>query len=136
MDKNINIPTQAYNLFILGNYKNGINLLERYLKTNEGNGSIYNNLGAAYMKLENYNEAKKNFDKAIKLDGCPDNIYYNLAEYYVDIANKYKKSNLDFAISQLKKALENIIIFLNYEKTNESAIELKNSIENYLYSRF
>lgn len=136
MDKNNNTPTQAYKFLIVGDYKKGINLLEEYLKTNKGNGSIYNNLGAAYMKLGNYNEAKKNFDIAIKLNDCPNNIYYNLAEYYVDIANKYKKSNLEFAVLQLKKALEYIIIFLNYDKTNENAINLKNSLDNYLYSRY
>ncbi len=136
MNKNNNIPTQAYNLLMIGHYKEGINLLESYLKIHKGNGTIYNNLGAAYMKLGNYSEAKKNFDIAINSSECPNNIYYNLAEYYTDTANKHKNSNLEFAVSQLKKALENIIIFLNYDKTNENAIELKNSIENYLYSRY
>lgn len=134
--KTSNIYKQSYNLFINGQYKAGIDLLEKYLKNNKGNGSIYNNLGAAYMKIGNYKEAKINFDKAIKLDGCPNNIYYNLTEYYIDIANLHKESNFELAISQLKKALENITIYLNFDKTNENAIELKNSLENYLYNKY
>ena len=57
------------NIYLFSNnYEQSINIYRRATLLSPNNKDIWNNLGYAYMKLNNINEAKKSFKRAIEID--------------------------------------------------------------------
>ena len=127
---------ESLNYFNEGDYIKGISTLEALLKINEESSAIYNNLGAAYMKIGNYDEAELNFNKAIKYGNFPNNIYYNLAELNTLKGDLHSSTNLHLANNHYRLALDFINIYLKNNKTDINSIKLKNNLEKHLNRAF
>ncbi len=76
-------------------------------------GPLYNNYGMLHLQKESYNEAKENFQKALKTSDTKGVVYENLALLYqrmkdLEEANRYLKDAIDSyeKKGELKKAIE------------------------------
>ena len=131
---NENLFKQSLEYFKKENYIKGINLLEQYIKNkNTNNGHAFNNLGAAYMLIGNYEEAKNNFDKAIKEKDFPSKIYFNLAELNLRLGNDSLSYKNEYkALQYYKIALNYLNAYLEIDKTNEYCLLLKKQLTEQL----
>jgi len=96
----------AEGLFYLGNafcdrelFKSGIGCYDESLKLKEY-AEVYNNRGVAYAKLNKYEQAIKDYDRAIELNPALAEVYNNRGITYAEL-NKY-----DQAIEDYDKAIE------------------------------
>jgi type IV pilus assembly protein PilF len=74
---------------------------QKALEYDKKNKNIYNGLGIIYLKFDNPNKARENFDKAVKLDRDFSDAFNNLC--YVD----YLQKKYDIALKNCRHALEN-----------------------------
>jgi len=133
-------------LFYLGNafygrklFKSGIECYDESLKLKEYAEAYYNR-GVAYAKLNQYEQAIKDYDKAIELNP-------NYAEAYNNRGNAYAKLNEhERAIEDFNKAVElnpNLaeaygnrgIVYSEIQRYEESARDLKKAGILFLHSR-
>lgn len=82
----------------LGDVNYAASLYEKYLKADEGNGEVYNQLGLCKLSMEDYKGALECFQKGIKLGGEQklQELYFNEAvacEYNGDFATAKTKFN-------------------------------------------
>ena len=137
------------------NFKEAITVYSNALKINEGNASMFYNLGIAYSRMNNFSLAKKSFEKAVEVDNNFYYAYYRLgqisllyrdfetAEYYfLQAANKEYEAKAYYELSKiyiLKNQKEKAVMYINrsiehdpslYEKTKNEPILfcLKNQI--------
>lgn len=132
------IPKKAYKTLMDGNYGYGISLLEDYIKENKNNPHVFNNLGAAYMKLGNYIEAEKYLNMALELPAPPKkNLYYNFIELNINIGNEFaNKKNYNMAIFYFQRTLDYIYKYEKEIDNNDSYIlNLKKQLKNQLYPK-
>ena len=133
------IPKKAYETLMNGNYLYGISLLEDYIKTHQENPHVYNNLGAAYIKIGNYVEAEKYLNMALELKNPPKkNLYYNFIELNINMGNEFaNKKNYSMAMSYFKIALSYIYKYKNENIDNNDnyILNLKKHLENQLYPK-
>jgi len=92
----------AKGLFCLGNafcsrelFESGIKCYDESLKLKEY-AKAYNNRGVAYAKLNEYERAIKDYDKAIELNPNYAETYYNRGNAYAKL-NKYERAIKDFS---------------------------------------
>lgn len=98
----------SINLEIQGKYKDAVNLLEKAVKLNPGDGNLYNRLGDLYLKLNKTNEAisayyngieafrKDNFlrnalalcKKILRYDPANTEINFTIAQLLIDLDEK------------------------------------------------
>ena len=138
-NKNDTTPKKAYDILMAGNYGYGISLLEDYIKTHQDNPQVYNNLGAAYIKIGKYIEANKYLNMALELKNPPKkNLYYNFIELNINMGNEFaNKKNYSMAMSYFKIALSYIYKYENENIDNNDTyiLSLKKELENYLLSK-
>lgn len=132
------IPKKAYETLMDGNYWYGISLLEGYIKEHNDNPHVYNNLGAAYIKIGNYIEAEKYLNMALELPDPPKkNLYYNFIELNINIGNEFaNKKNYNMAIFYFQRTLDYIYKYEKEIDNNDSYIlNLKKQLKNQLYPK-
>lgn len=138
-NKNDATPKKAYDILMAGNYGYGIVLLENYIKEHKDDPHVYNNLGAAYIKIGNYIEANKYLNMALELKNPPKkNLYYNFIELNINMGNEFaNKKNYSMAMSYFKIALSYIYKYENENIDNNDSyiLSLKKELENYLFSK-
>lgn len=138
-NKNDTTPKKAYDILMTGNYGYGIVLLENYIKKHKDDPHVYNNLGAAYIKIGNYIEANKYLNMALELKNPPKkNLYYNFIELNINMGNEFaNKKNYSMAMSYFKIALSYIYKYENENIDNNDSyiLSLKKELENYLFSK-
>lgn len=115
----------AMSLFFTEKYKEAKDYMIKALEIEPNNFEANLNLGVIYRLLENYDNAIKYYDEAIKINNKSDIAYINKAEAAV-------KNNAD---RNLIEGLLNIAISLNSEHKNSFKIEnkFKNNLYEYLY---
>jgi Flp pilus assembly protein TadD len=99
---------KAIELFKKGEYKECIDIFSSILELEEDNAEIYNNMGLAYAKLGDFENAEKSYIKAIKLNPLIPQAYINLSDLY------YKHGDLSGAIGVLERG--------SYEMTDNYVI--------------
>lgn len=131
------IPKKAYKTLMNGNYGYGISLLEDYIKENKNNPHVFNNLGAAYMKLGKYIEAEKYLNMALELPDFPKkSLYFNFIELNVNIGNAFvNEKNYNMAIFYFKRALGYIYRYQEIDNKDDYVLSLKKELENQLYPK-
>ena len=68
----------------------------------------YYNLGCCYLKINDYNNARKSFESAIKLNPQEADYYYNLGYAYKKLGNKKRADKAINLYNELmKKRIEN-----------------------------
>lgn len=78
----------------------------------------------------NYDEAQKNFDKAIKEKDFPSKIYFNLADLNTRFGNDSLSYKNDYkALRYYKMALYYLNKYLEIDKTNEYCLLLKRQLQ-------
>ncbi len=82
--------------------------LESAVKNDPGNKTLHFYLGYVNSKLENWDDAKKNFDAALKIDPMYFDAQYYLAQVYLIDANKIKTQmdNLGITDADKKRKIE------------------------------
>lgn len=88
---------KAIELFKKGDFQESINIFSNILEHEDDNAEIYNNMGLAYAKLGNFEQAEKSFTKSIKLNPLIPQTYINLSDLY------YKSGDLSGAIGVLER---------------------------------
>ena len=134
---NDTIPKKAYNLLVDGDYKKGILLLEDYIKEHKDNPHVYNNLGAAYIKLGNYIEAEKYLNMALELQDFPKkSLYFNFIELNINIGNGFvNEKNYNMAIFYFKRALGYIYKYQEINDKDNYILSLKKELESQLFPK-
>jgi len=82
------------------NYLDAIDYYEAALNKNRTNAVLLNKVGMSQLLLRRYKEARKNFDRAIKLDKNYASAYANLAVVY------YEEGNFRKSIHYYDKAIQ------------------------------
>ena len=115
----------AMSLFFAKKYNEAKDYMIKALKIEPNNFEANLNLGVIYRLLENYDNAIKYYEEAIKINNKSDIAYINKAEAAA-------KNNAD---RNLIEGLLNIAISLNSEHKNSFKIEnkFKNNLYEYLY---
>lgn len=88
---------KAIELYQKGEYKEAIDSFSSVLEHEEDNAEIYNNIGLAYSKLGEFENAEKAYTKSIKLNPEIPQTYINLSDLY------YKHGDLSGAIGVLER---------------------------------
>lgn len=99
---------KAIELYKQGKFKESIDVFSSILEHEEDNAEIYNNMGMAYAKLGEFEQAEKSFTKSIKLNPLIPQSYINLSDLY------YKHNDLSGAIGVLERG--------SYEMTDNYVI--------------
>ncbi|MGO9862111.1 MAG: tetratricopeptide repeat protein [Terriglobales bacterium] len=81
------------------NYLDAVDFYRAALKGTPGNASLFNKIGICQLQIQNFKEAKKNFERAIRLDRKHADAYNNLGVVY------YETRNYNPAIRQYEKAI-------------------------------
>ncbi|MEI0562962.1 tetratricopeptide repeat protein [Brachyspira pulli] len=121
-DYNNNYYT-AMSLFFAKKYKEAKDYMIKALEIEPDNFEANLNLGVIYRVLENYNEAIKYYDEAIKINDKSDIAYINKAEVAA-------KNN---ANKELIESLLNMAIYLNPEHKDRFKIENQFRTDLYYY---
>ena len=117
----------------LDRHDEAIDVYKKYLKHKKDNASAWNNLGYEYSEIENYNEAKKCFEHAIKLDpeepiflSSKAEILFELKENEkaIDVTNKALKLDSDYTDALFLKC--DILIEMN---RSEEVIKILDDLE-------
>lgn len=134
---NDNIPKKAYKLLVDDNYEEGITLLKNYIKKHKDNPHVFNNLGAAYIKIGNYIEAEKYLNMALELPNFPEkSLYFNFIELNVNIGNGFiNEKNYNMAIFYFKRALGYIYKYQEINDKDKYILSLKKELESQLFPK-
>lgn len=134
---NDNIPKKAYKLLVDDNYEEGITLLKNYIKKHKDNPHVFNNLGAAYIKIGNYIEAEKYLNMALELPNFPEkSLYFNFIELNVNIGNGFiNEKNYNMAIFYFKRALGYIYKYQEINDKDNYILSLKKELESQLFPK-
>jgi tetratricopeptide (TPR) repeat protein len=62
------INAKAYGLYVKGNYNSAFAVYKRGLSLYPQSASLYDGVGAVYLKKKQFNQAYENFNKASQLD--------------------------------------------------------------------
>jgi len=81
------------------NYLDAVDFYQAALKGAPGNAAVFNKIGICQLQLRRDKEAKKSFDRAIKIDRSYADAYNNLGVAY------YSLRNYHAAIKQYEKAI-------------------------------
>ncbi|MBL7001958.1 MAG: tetratricopeptide repeat protein [Nitrosopumilus sp.] len=117
----------------LDRHGEAIDVYKKYLKHKKDDASAWNNLGYEYFEIENYNEAKKCFEHAIKLDpeepiflSSKAEILFELKENKkaIDVVDKALKLDSNYTDALFLKC--DILIEMN---RSEEVIKILNDLE-------
>jgi tetratricopeptide (TPR) repeat protein len=81
------------------NYLDAVDFYRAALKGAPGKASVYNKIGICQLQVQNFKEAKKNLERAIRSDRKHADAYNNLGVVY------YETRNYNAAIRQYEKAI-------------------------------
>ena len=99
---------RAYQLFMEKEYEQSISNFKKYLEENPNDANIYNSLGFVYKTINNYDNAKKYFQKSIEISPEYEMPYINMAIIEDgDIAIKYMKKAIEVSPESYKDVIEN-----------------------------
>jgi len=90
----------GYRYYLTAAYGPSVSYLEKAKSVSPETARVYNMLGYAYLGLNNFNEAKKNFTIQIEVDPTNANSYDSMAEFY------YHIGDTSAAIKHYSKACE------------------------------
>ncbi|CAA6809929.1 MAG: Unknown protein [uncultured Campylobacterales bacterium] len=82
---------EAKELYTKGKYKESIELYKKAIELDSNNAEAYNNMGAVYCKLKEYDKAIEKYEKAIKTDPNYTKAYYNIGNTY-GLLKEYNKA--------------------------------------------
>lgn len=88
----------GYRYYLTAAYDPSVSYLKKAQSVSPERAEVYNMLGYAYLGLNNFNEAKKNFTIQIEVDPTNANSYDSMAEFY------YHTGDTSAAITHYSKA--------------------------------
>lgn len=103
---------------ILGNHTKAISYHTRCIALDAADYGAYYNRGLAFLSMEAYDGAKKDFEKALSLDDEDVDVYYNLAKAY-------------FGLGKLEKSLETIGNAMEMDTRNAGTMTYARRFLNY-----
>ncbi len=81
---------RAENMIKSGNARDAIPILEKVVQSDKDNADAYNFLGLAHRKLEEYDQAKRYYDKALSVDSQHKGAREYLGELYIQVGKPEK----------------------------------------------
>ena len=137
IDKEIDYFHRGYSYAKEKQYRKGIDSYEKFLDKTEGTQSVkqaHNNIGAAYLSLDNLKMAEESFNEALNTDHNYPLAYYNLASVYEMLGNLSHAEtgylnaiNLDPKNSQYHLALG--LLYSNQNRFDETVSEYSKALE-------
>lgn len=110
----------------LGQYKDATDSYTTLLKVNAEDGNLYYNRGCLWLELDKIKEAKKDFSRAIELEGATYQLYWNIYQSLInhnanDEAKEYIKLALELPANE-DESHKYRALFLYLEEDYKSAI--------------
>lgn len=124
----ISINAKAYGLYLKGNYNSSFAVYKRGLNLYPDSASLYDGIGAVYLKQKQFNQAYNNFNKASQLDNS--NSLYKIHAHEAIYKSNINKLNQSKYLISIAYALasQNHDIRKNFENVRENKFKSLESI--------
>ena len=107
----------------INDFKNAEKYLQKYIKIDDQNPSIFNMLGNTYLRKRDYKNSEKSYLKSIDLDKDYEIAMINLAILYENLGKK--KQAISLYKEVFKKNKNNIGVLYNLSNLDQSIIDQK-----------